>query len=68
MMTNIEIEKILKENYLPIEFEIVEINEHTFCLNVFDTDYGKKLKNFVVIDIQNKCIFSLSGWMPARGL
>ena len=63
-MTNKEIEKILRENYLPREFEIVEINEHSLCLNVFDNEHGEKLKAFVVIDIQNKCIFSLSGWMP----
>ncbi len=44
------------------EFEIVEISEHSLQLNVFDNEGGEKLKNFVVIDIQNQCIFSLSGW------
>ncbi len=61
-MTNIEIEKILRENYLPREYEIVEISEHALQLNVFDSEHGEKLKKFVVIDIQNQCIFSLSGW------
>ena len=56
-MTNKEIERILRENYLPREFEIVEINEHSLCLNVFDNEHAEKLKCFVVIDIQNQCIF-----------
>ncbi len=67
-MTNLEIERILQENYLPREYEIVEISEHSLQLNVFDNENGEKLKNFVVIDKKNKCIFSLSGWIPARGL
>ena len=66
-MTNKEIERILQENYLPREFEIVEINEHSLCLNVFDNEHAEKLKCFVVIDIQNQCIFSLSGWMLVKG-
>ena len=66
-MTNLEIERILQENYLPNKtYEIVEINEHSLQLNVFDNEHGEKLKAFVVIDIQNKCIFSLSGWMLAN--
>ena len=64
-MTNLEIERILQENYLPKQYEIVEINEHSLQLNVFDNENGEKLKNFVVIDMKNKCIFSLSGWMLA---